>query len=126
MSRTKRVWLRNVEVDGTFVAPRTAPYPWVCGNPKCTRGEGGVRATFQRIGPQGCEFCPECATAVKEGRGRDFDPDLYAETRGVVQARPPSHGGKRVATEREALKRAGDGERINPKAAGRWLDQFFE
>ena len=108
---------------------RFEPFQWVCGNPHCKRGEGGKRCVFMRTGPQGTELCPGCNKAALERDGKSLDPEVYWLTRDAVKAsKATANRGAEIHQdiERDALKRARDGERINPKLAARWLNQFFD
>ena len=126
MSRSNWQWILDMNPDAAVEdqrgwyrdIPLGEPIPWACANPACV-DEHGVRTVFERTRGKlrgTSEYCPRCEAAIKARSGRDVDPSIQAAV-DKIEASLGSGFGWGYRWNRE---------RINPKLASRWLDQFKE
>lgn len=100
---------------------------WACANPSCL-DESGKRTVFDRgTNLRGPEFCPKCVEAMGTRRGKVLDPEIQAQVDALPdESNPVARVGDEDSVSGQAELYRWKRERINPKMASRWLDQFKE
>ena len=113
---------------------------WACANPACKDADG-KRTVFDRgVNLRGSEFCPRCRERMEKREGAALDPRLQQKVDEIEASRAhyemprgedsslfisPADSDEDNEQSRAELYRWRR-ERINPKLASRWLDQFKE
>ena len=121
MSRSNWQWILDMNPDlrgwkqtpWTRFLKRGEHILWACANPAC-KDASGARTVFDRgTNLRGSEFCPRCVDALARGDGAALDPALKQ----AAEECAIDGGWKESKVHRE---------RINPRLASIWLDQFKE